>query len=82
MACVSVDVTSFKHAEATLKKWGHAIEQSPVSIVITDTRGKIEYVNPKFERITGYQLEEVQGKTPRFLRSQVTTTDYRALWLE
>ncbi|MFY8299057.1 EAL domain-containing protein [Pseudoalteromonas sp. SS15] len=82
MACVSVDVTSFKHAEATLKKWGHAIEQSPVSIVITDTRGKIEYVNPKFERITGYQLEEVQGKTPRILRSQVTTTDYRALWLE
>lgn len=82
MACVSVDVTSFKHAEATLKKWGHAIEQSPVSIVITDTRGKIEYVNPKFERITGYQLKEVQGKTPRVLRSEATTTDYRALWQE
>lgn len=82
MACVSVDVTSFKHAEATLKKWGHAIEQSPVSIVITDPRGKIEYVNPKFERITGYQLAEVQGKTPRVLRSEATTTDYRALWQE
>ncbi|TMO54137.1 EAL domain-containing protein [Pseudoalteromonas phenolica] len=81
-ACVSVDVTSFKHAEETLKKWGHAIEQSPVSIVITDTRGKIEYVNPKFERITGYRLEEVLGKTPRVLRSELTATDYRALWHE
>ncbi|MGB4267699.1 MAG: SpoIIE family protein phosphatase [Spirochaetota bacterium] len=46
-----------------------AIEQSPASIVITDTNGIIQYVNPKFEAITGYSFAEAIGKNPRILKS-------------
>lgn len=57
------------------------LEQSPVSIVITDVHGSIEYVNPKFCKLTGYRLEEVLGKTPRVLKSGHTSDEeYRQLW--
>ena len=46
-----------------------AVEQSAEAIVLTDREGKILYVNPAFERITGYSREEVVGKTHRFLQS-------------
>lgn len=46
-----------------------AIEQSPETIVITDVTGKIEYVNPAFERVTGYTAAEVIGENPRILKS-------------
>ncbi|PCK31134.1 EAL domain-containing protein [Pseudoalteromonas piscicida] len=77
---VSVNVSLFKQAEEELRKWGHAIEQSPSSIVITDPRARIEYVNPKFEQVTGYSLEEIKGKTPKVLGSKHNFTDYKALW--
>ena len=73
-------------ADATTPVNGHrklsrAIEQSPSSIVITDTRGAIEYVNPKFTEVTGYTFEEVRGKNPRFLKSGETQLEeYRLLW--
>ena len=47
-----------------------AIEQSAESVVITDTRGDIEYVNPAFTRITGYTREEALGQNPRILKSE------------
>ena len=46
-----------------------AVEQSPSSVIITDLRGNIEYVNPKFTELTGYTLEEALGKNPRILKS-------------
>lgn len=58
-----------------------ASEQSPASIIITDTDGNIEYVNPKFEAISGYKEEEIIGKNPRILKSGHTTSkDYENLW--
>ena len=61
-----------------------AVEQSSVSIMITDSKGTIEYVNPRFLRVTGYALAEVLGQNPRFLKSGPTTPDqarqYRKLW--
>jgi PAS domain S-box-containing protein len=58
-----------------------AIEQSPVSIVITDTNGRIEYVNPKFTQLSGYTFEEVSGQTSNFLKSGNTPPEtYRELW--
>lgn len=58
-----------------------AIDQSPVSIVITDTNGAIEYVNPKFSSLTGYNLNEVVGKNPNVLRTDLTpATTFRDLW--
>ncbi len=57
------------------------IEQSPISIVITDIDGNINYVNPKFMELTGYQMEEILGKTPRILKSgKVAQEEYECIW--
>ncbi|WFS62758.1 transporter substrate-binding domain-containing protein [Pseudodesulfovibrio thermohalotolerans] len=63
------DLTRRKEAERQLTRLYNAVEQSPVSILITDTSGKIEYVNPYFTRLTGYAAEEVIGRNPRILKS-------------
>ncbi len=58
-----------------------AVEQSPVSIVITDERGTIRYVNPFFCRLTGYAQDELVGANPRILKSGVHDAPfYRELW--
>lgn len=58
-----------------------AIEQTSVSIVITDEEGNIQYVNPAFERTTGYSLEEVIGENPRVLKSGLTPDEvFDELW--
>lgn len=68
-------------AEETLRKLSLAVEQSPVSIIITDLKGTIEFVNPKFCQITGYAPEEVIGRNPRILKSGETPAEnYEALW--
>ncbi len=75
------DVTEKLEAEAQLRKLSAAIEQSPASIIITDTRGSIEYVNPRFCQSTGYALDEVRGCNPRILKSGETpAAEYRRLW--
>ena len=59
----------------------NAIEQSYNSIIITDLNGNIIYVNPSFERITGYSKEEVIGKNPNVLKSGKQTEEfYKDLW--
>jgi len=58
-----------------------AVEQTADSVLITDSRGIIEYVNPAFERITGFSAAEVLGRTPRVLNSgQHDAEFYRDLW--
>jgi two-component system cell cycle sensor histidine kinase/response regulator CckA len=70
-----------RQAEASISKLSQAIEQSPVSIVITDAAGSIEFVNAKFTQITGYSFAEALGQNPRILKSGETTADeYRQLW--
>jgi diguanylate cyclase (GGDEF)-like protein/PAS domain S-box-containing protein len=67
--------------EAQLRVLVRAVEQSPVSIVVTDAQGRIEYVNPKFCHTTGYTMEEVLGKTPRILKSGcLDEAFYQDLW--
>jgi len=63
------DISETKKAEEQISKLSHAVEQSPTAIVITDTAGNIEYVNPQFTRLTGYSSEEVLGKKPKLLKS-------------
>lgn len=75
------DITGQKQDREEIGKLSQAVEQSPASMIITDLKGNIEYVNPIFEKVSGYSLEEVRGKNPRLLRSGHTSaTEYRALW--
>jgi PAS domain S-box-containing protein len=75
------DITLRKCAEAQLRKLSRAIEQSPVSIVITDLNGAIEYVNPKFVQVTGYSLDEVRDKNINVLKGTQTNAEtYHHLW--
>ncbi len=75
------DITGRKLAETELRKLGQAIEQSPSIVIITDTSGNIEYVNPKFTEVTGYSSEEVLGKNPRILQGGEMQKDiYVHLW--
>ncbi len=78
---ISEDITLRKQAEASIRKLSQAIEQSPVSIVITDVMGRIEFVNAKFTQVTGYTHNEAIGKNPRILKSGETPADeYLRLW--
>lgn len=76
-----LDITERKKTEDQLHQLSRAVEYSPVSIIITDVDGNIEYVNPKFTELTGYTLEESQNKTPRILKSGMTPPKvYKELW--
>ena len=58
-----------------------AVNQAPISIMITDKSGNIEYVNPTFTKVTGYELNEVIGLNPRILKSEDTDKEeYKRLW--
>ncbi|MBI3916469.1 MAG: PAS domain S-box protein [Betaproteobacteria bacterium] len=81
VTCIGDDVTEAREAEEALRKVTRAVEQSPSTVMITDTRGAIEYVNPKFTQLTGYTLDEVRGKNPRLLKSGETSPqEYQRLW--
>lgn len=75
------DITYRKKAEEQIQKLTKSVEQSPSSIIITDVSGSIEYVNPKFLEITGYNKEDIVGKNPRILKSgEMPDEVYRQLW--
>ncbi|NOS85734.1 MAG: PAS domain S-box protein [Ignavibacteria bacterium] len=64
-----------------IRKFSKGIEQSPNSIVITNSKYEIEYVNPYFTELTGYSADEVMGKNPRILQSGQTKQEvYEDLW--
>jgi PAS domain S-box-containing protein len=68
-------------ADTERRQLAAAITQSADSIMVADAAGRIEYVNPAFERITGYSSAEVLGQNPRFLQSgQHSRTFYEAMW--
>lgn len=58
-----------------------AVEQCANLVIITDPTGRIEYVNPKFTRVTGYSAAEAVGKNPRILKSELGPAgEYQRLW--
>ncbi len=63
------DATERRKTEAGLARLGMAVDQAAEGIVITDTEGTIECVNPSFERITGYTPKEAVGRNMRILKS-------------
>lgn len=75
------DISKVKAIEEEALKLSTATEQSPASIVITDNKGIIEYVNPKFTEMTGFTADEVIGKTPGIQKSGLHSDQfYRKLW--
>ncbi len=75
------DVTEERHAAELTRKLSSAIEQTADSVLITDADGIIEYVNPAFERITGYSAQEAMGRKPSLVKSGLhDETFYRRLW--
>lgn len=78
---ISYDVTESKKMSSDLQKMRLAVEQSPVSIVLTDKEGLIEYVNPMFCQSTGYTMSELIGANPSVLKSGThDDTFYKELW--
>ncbi len=70
-----------RQGEAERHKFASVIEQMAGSVIITDREGVIEYVNPAFERITGYTRAEAVGKKPNIVKSgKHGESFYRTLW--
>ena len=75
------DVTEVKRRDEQFRKLSLVAEQSPFSVLVSDLEGFIEYVNPAFEKNTGYTASETVGRTPRLLHSGLNTKDlYETLW--
>jgi len=75
------DITERKQAEEERQNLRKAVEQSANTVVVTDTKGRIEYVNPAFEKSTGYTTAEAIGNNPRVLKSgEQDTAFYQCLW--
>ena len=75
------DITHVRENEIKVRHLSEAVKQSPASVVLTNNQGIIEYVNPKFESLTGYSLAEIKGQNPRILKSgETSSADYSDLW--
>lgn len=75
------DVSESSAYQSRIKSLSQTIDQSPDSTIITDVKGKIVYVNRKFEKLTGYSSQEVLGQNPRFLKSdKMPPSFYTDLW--
>ena len=78
---IAHDITERKKSQVALEKLSLAVEHSPNSIIITNNEGVIEYINPKFTEITGYESSEVIGKKPSILKSGLMPESiYKGLW--
>ncbi|MGR3317670.1 MAG: ATP-binding response regulator [Candidatus Anammoxibacter sp.] len=75
------DVTKREQMEEEIHKLSTAVEQSPSVVMITDVNGSVEYVNPKFTKLTGYTIEETIGKNLYILRSGRQSNEvYKRSW--
>jgi PAS domain S-box-containing protein len=77
------DFTQGREALQSFVLLSRVVEQTADSVVLTDTQGVIQYVNPAFEATTGYSRDEALGKTPRILRSGFHDAEfYRQMWTQ
>jgi two-component system, cell cycle sensor histidine kinase and response regulator CckA len=65
-------IVAQKRSETRARDLAQAVEQTPASIVMTDKHGVIRYINPAFTEITGYNRIDVEGQTPKILKSGET----------
>jgi PAS domain S-box-containing protein len=77
------DFTQGRQALQSFTLLSRVVEQTADSVVLTDTQGVIQYVNPAFEATTGFSREEALGKTPRILKSGLHDAEfYRQMWTQ
>lgn len=75
------DITKRKSTEKTIKQLSRAVIQSPVAIIITDPKGLIEYINPKFEEKSGFSFDEIKGEKLRVLKEGILPEEkHEELW--
>ncbi len=75
------DITSEHATHQRHELLGHALEHSPDAVIITNAQGFVEYVNPAFERVSGYTLSELLGRTPAVLKSDRQQPEfYERMW--
>jgi PAS domain S-box-containing protein len=75
------DISGRKQRERDYRSFREAVEQAGHAIMITDPAGTIEYVNPRFEELSGYSAVEVLGENPSILSSGEHDGEfYRDLW--
>ncbi len=75
------DISVRKKSEVEIQRLSCAVKQSPSSVMITNSEGIIEYINPKFTELTGYNPEDALGQTPSILKSGKTSPEeYEQLW--
>ena len=78
---LETEITARRKREEALQNFRSAVEHSPVSILITNAEGLIEYVNPDFEKASGYSFQEVQGQSTSILKSQLNDDSFfRKMW--
>lgn len=78
---IANEITAHKKASQYLQMLWLSVEESPVSVLITNKEGYVEYVNPKFTELTGYTWGEIVGKNPRILKSGLTPPIvYEEMW--
>lgn len=78
---VHIDVSNLKASEKQRKILSEAVTMSPVGIVLTDTEGNIEYMNPAYEQVTGFELEDVIGKNMSLFNSGYHNEEfYKTFW--
>lgn len=79
--CMVKDITSRKESEKKVRTLLNVVEQSPVSVVITDADGNIEYVNASVTNLTGYSEQEILGQKPSLFKSgEMSGEQYKDLW--
>jgi len=75
------DITLARKSSEQIRLLSEAVEHSPVSVIITDSAGNIEYANPVFSQKTGYEVTEVLGENINFMKSGLTPAEtYKSLW--
>lgn len=78
---VSRDITRRKDAEQDMHTLYTAIDQSPISVIITDADARMQYINPYFEKKSGYSASEVLGRNPSMFKSEQTPMElYVEMW--
>jgi two-component system cell cycle sensor histidine kinase/response regulator CckA len=75
------DITEQTRVQEAHRRLAEVVDQAAEAVVVTDAAGTIEYVNPAFERVTGFTRAEILGQNPRVLKSGQHDDDfYRDLW--